>query len=473
MAKTKNTLFSNSDASLVRYRDKETFCEDAQGTVWCEEEFYSNYVAPILKFGEVYIVNFKADNPPLRQLIIRLPEGNNLLFDKEGSPTKRRSFFPNDYLVRDYYWHLLDKNPDYLAGKIRMFVSGKADQDVFKDIPYFNKIKLEEPLGRSKLVFSFQEQDGENFMEELFALGEYDLSQIKCALDTESECTIESDPDSHMEYFADGDSSLMSYFREGEARELSKKIYKALKPGMNVDTVDSDELKKVNTTIEKLFNDELSSFFYEYLNYYNSASYAKMGDDVRKNLKALKDDIGVEWDPEFNKLEIQVNDLFYLLQNNKGVETNFWAVLEKYLHKTDRFSGYDEARYEFFDDAYFDYASFEKDVLPILKKIYDKLSSPNFKDTLGVYNLIQKDTDNRGYFQNPTLKNSELYTIRYVNPDEGTITFSRIFSREPQTMTNQEFVDWMTNRKLNLESHDILLSLQQILSDEPRKNRLT
>jgi hypothetical protein len=59
MAKAKKIIFSIPEASIVKYATKEAFCEDAQGTVWCDDEFYFNYVLPIISWGEIYIIFVK------------------------------------------------------------------------------------------------------------------------------------------------------------------------------------------------------------------------------------------------------------------------------------------------------------------------------------------------------------------------------------------------------------------------------
>jgi hypothetical protein len=135
--------------------------------------------------------------------------------------------------------------------------------------------------------------------------------------------------------------------------------------------------------------------------------------------------------------------------------------------------GYDEDRNEFFNEDNFDTEEFSKEVLPILEDIYNKINFPRVRESLGVYKFIADNSNYRGELKNPITGAS--YRIDEINYQNGTISFSEWITgrRKKYTMTNQEFVDWMTNEKLKLESQDILLSLQQILSDDPRKNRLT
>jgi hypothetical protein len=48
-----------------------------------------------------------------------------------------------------------------------------------------------------------------------------------------------------------------------------------------------------------------------------------------------------------------------------------------------------------------------------------------------------------------------------------------IYGNKPLDMTFEEFKDWLESDDAVLESKNILLSLQQILEDDSRKNRAT
>jgi hypothetical protein len=199
-----------------------------------------------------------------------------------------------------------------------------------------------------------------------------------------------------------------------------------------------------------------------------------MRKDILENLEKVKQQTGLRWNPFTGEVRIKLSDAFaFLIQSNSSYY-NFHDVMSSFFEKADfELRGYNEARYEFFNEDNFDTEEFSKEVLPILEDIYNKINFPRVRESLGVYKFIADNSNYRGELKNPITGAS--YKIDKIDYENGTISFSewRTWLGKKYTMTNQEFVDWMTNEKLKLESQDILLSLQQILSDDPRKNRLT
>jgi len=180
------------------------------------------------------------------------------------------------------------------------------------------------------------------------------------------------------------------------------------------------------------------------------------------------------WNPLSGEVRIKLVDAFTFLIQNDSSHHNFHDVVSTFFERANfGISGYNEDRWDFFNEDNFDTKGFSNEVLPILEEIFNKINSPKVRDSLGVYKFIADNSDYRGEMKNPTTGVS--YRIDKIDYENGTISFSKWGEWRPKqtTMTNQEFVDWMTNEKLNLESYSILLSLQQILSDDPRKNRLT
>lgn len=477
MAKAKKIIFSIPEATIVKYSSKEAFCEDAQGTVWCDDEFYNNLVSPILTYGEIYIISVHSPiKGDFKILLIRSDQDNyQHLYDKNGEFVRSSN---KDILNDEEFSVIMHKlqysRPDYLVEKLKMFVTGRVDDSIFDSIPFLEYVDVKEPIGQSELVFDFSEHDDE--VEKLFYLYDYDLYYIKCAYNLDPTCEIGEDPGFLLDdQFAEGDSILPDYFyQDNQAKQLAKKIYKLFDPNFNFENRGFDEWKKVNSLLVKMFREELYDFMRTQVHYADKASYVAMRKEILEDLEEIKRRTGLMWNPSFGEVRVKLGDAFAFLTQNNLSYVNFLNAMSDYFEKANhRISGYNEGRWEFFDEDNFDTEGFSIEVLPILENIFNELNSPKLRESLKVYQFLTDNFGRGSKLINPTTK--EDYRIDKIDLENGTISFSSWggYRTNQFTMTNQEFVDWMTNEKLKLESQNILLSLQQILSDDQRKNRLT
>ena len=477
MAKEKKIIFSNPEATIAKYSSKEVFCEDAQGTVWCNDEFYNNLVSPIMTYGEIYIISVHSPKKgDYKILLIRSDQDNfQHLYDKNGEFVRSST---KDILNDEGFSGIMHKlgysKPDYLTQKIKMFVTGKVDDSIFDSLRFLEYVDIKEPLGQSELVFDFSEHADE--VEKLFFLSDYDLYYIQCALSDNSNCEIGDDPGFLLDdQFAEGNTILPEYFYEdNQAKELAKKIYKFFKPNFDFENMGGQQAREVNRILVGMFRDELFDFMDTQVNYADKASFVAMRKNIFEDLEKIKERTGLMWNPLTGEVRIKLVDAFAFLIQNGSSYDNFHDAVSTFFERANfGISGYNEDRWDFFNEDNFDTEGFSNEVLPILEEIFNKINSPKVRDSLGVYKFIADNSDYRGEMKNPTTGVS--YRIDKIDYENGTISFSKWGEWRPKqtTMTNQEFVDWMTNEKLNLESYSILLSLQQILSDDPRKNRLT
>ena len=185
MAKGKNLFYSvggKYPLNVTRYSDAELFCEDAQDTVWCREDFFNEFVSPLLKFGEVYILkDSAAPEKKSKILIVRAPE-HVRMFDSVGiTQTQFPSYTPGP--VEE----LLTTKPDNFKNKVKLFITGAADSEIFDNIPHFSTLIYREPLGESILVFDYE--DNKDIIYDMFSYDEDDMNIIECALeDKDLEC---------------------------------------------------------------------------------------------------------------------------------------------------------------------------------------------------------------------------------------------------------------------------------------------
>jgi hypothetical protein len=425
----------------VRYSNAELFCEDAQDTVWCNKDFFNEFVAPLLKFNEVYIFNDTGSEDKMtKKLIVRSPSFVRM-FDPSGiTQTSLPAYTPGP--VEE----LLAKRPDNLSYKIKQFLTGVVGSEIFDNIPHLSKFIYREPLGESILVFDYE--DDKDIIYDMFSYDDDDMNTIECALrDEDLECELEN-----VEYFIDetflgGYGILPSYFLDGtQAKELANKIYLNLKPDFNFD--DDEEREKINKILYNIAPEGIDDFFNAWAYYYDRSSFKAIARGIKKELAQIKEDTGFVLDPINSTVSTTLGNLYFYLFSNRGTHLPVVFSLLKlsnYYKSVSNFGGWSDAKYDLATDEFLDYYGFAQRTLPILKNIENKI--------------------------NKHPKTGEPFIFKYLDAEERIVKL--IYGSKPLDMTFEEFKGWLESDDAVLESKNILLSLQQILEDDSRKNRAT
>ena len=468
MAKGKNLFFSlegKYPLSVVRYSSAELFCEDAQDTVWCNKDFFNEFVAPLLKFNEVYIFNDTGSEDKMtKKLIVRSPSFVRM-FDPSGiTQTSLPAYTPGP--VEE----LLAKRPDNLSYKIKQFLTGVVGSEIFDNIPHLSKFIYREPLGESILVFDYE--DDKDIIYDMFSYDDDDMNTIECALrDEDLECELENVDYFIDETFLEGYGILPSYFLDGtQAKELANKIYLNLKPDFNFD--DDEEREKINKILYNIAPEGIDDFFNAWAYYYDRSSFKAIARGIKKELAQIKEDTGFVFDPINSTVSTTLGNLYYYLFSNRGTHLPVVFSLLKlsnYYKSVSNFGGWSDAKYDLATDEFLDYYGFAQRTLPILKNIENKIKGGNLDIIRDLF--LKYDLRISLYKNNKHPKTGEPFIFKYLDAEERIVKL--IYGSKPLDMTFEEFKDWLESDDAVLESKNILLSLQQILEDDSRKNRAT
>ncbi len=468
MAKGKSLFYSvqgKYPLNVTRYSNAELFCKDAQDTAWCRKDFFNEFVSPLLKFGEVYILNDSAaPEKKSKILIVRSPE-HVRMFDPIGiTQTQFPSYTPGP--VEE----LMTTKPDNFKNKVKLFITGGADSEIFDDLPHLSKFIYREPLGESILVFDYE--DDYMTLYDIFSYDEDDIWVMECALqDNDLLCELENLDYFIEESFVNGYAILSSYFPDGsKAKEFAKKIYLEIKPDFDFGEEDS---KKVNRIIDSFASDEIYDFFSAFVYYYDRSSFKAIGNTINKELAQIKEDTGFVLDPINHTITTTLGNLYYYLVSNSLTHLPLETALTKlsnYYKSVRNFGGWDDAKYDLATDEFMDWDGFEERTMPVLEAIKNKMDVRNLdalRDIFLKYNFqVSKIKPNI----HPKTKNR--FFIKDVDVQDETIKLSNErWGGNLWDMTFEEFKDWLNDDNAVLESKSILLSLQQILEDDSRKNR--
>jgi len=467
MAKGKSLFYSVTGKyplNVYKYSNAELFCEDAQDTAWCHKDFFNEYVSPLLKFGEVYIINDEAEQGNRKKMLIVRSPNFVRLFDTIGITQKGLAGYAPAQIEE-----LLDTNPDNFNHKVKLFFSRNAGEEIFEDVPNLSRIIYREPLGESILIFNYDD-DMESFYD-ILNIDEDDFSVILCALnDKDYQCELENVDYYIEDSFLAGHSILPNYFPDGsEAKELASKIYFEIKPDFHYDDDDSTE---VNSFLFKIAQNDIRDFFNYYTYYYDRSSWKAVANAINNELDTITKDTGFVFNPMENTISTTLANLYYYIVANNLVHLSLPNALRKLgntFNSVKRFGGWSDAKYDLVTDQFLDYSAFELSTLPILNNIKNTISQGNInviRDILVKYDLETNRNENK----HP--KTGERYWLRDIDTENGTVTLSNSgWGGKSWEMTFEEFKDWLENDDAVLESKEILLSLQQILENDSRKNR--
>jgi hypothetical protein len=473
MAKGKNLFYSvggKYPLSVTRYSDAELFCEDAQDTVWCREDFFNEFVSPLLKFGEVYILkDSAAPEKKSKILIVRAPE-HVRMFDSVGiTQTQFPSYTPGP--VEE----LLTTKPDNFKNKVKLFITGAADSEIFDNVPHFSKLIYREPLGESILVFDYE--DNKDIIYDMFSYDEDDMNTIECALeDKDLECELENVDYYIDETFLEGYRILPNFVFIGtQAKVLANKIYLDVNPDFSFD--DEEESKKVNKILYNIAPEGIENFFNAWVYYYDRSSFEAIARGIKKELAQIKEDTGFVLDPVNFTVSTTLGNLYYYLffknLTHLPIETALLKLSDNYK-SVKNFGGWYDAKNELATDEFIDYNGLEQRTLPILKDIENKIKVVGNIDIIRDI-FLKYDLRIRFSRSNKHPKTGKPFYFRDLDAKKGIVKLSDMSSIYSKTweMTLEEFKDWLESDDAVLESKNILLSLQQILKDDSRKNRLT
>jgi len=469
MAKGKSLFFSvegKYPLNVTRYSNAELFCEDAQDTAWCRKDFFNEFVSPLLKFGEVYILNdAAAPEKKSKILIVRSPD-HVRMFDSVGiTQTDFPSYTPGS--VEE----LLTTKPDNFKNKVKLFITGAADSEIFDDLPHLSNFIYREPLGESILVFDYE--DDKEILYDMFSYDEDDEYVIDCALrDGDLLCELDSVEYYVEEAFLNGDSILSNYFPDGlQAKEFAKKIYLEIKPDFDFNI--QDDFKKVNRILDGIASDEIYDFFSAYAYYYDRSSFEAIARAINKELAQIKEDTGFILDPINSTITTTLGNLYYYLVSNGlthlPLETALTKLSENY--KSVRgFGGWGDAKYDLATDEFMDWNGFEQRAMHELEAIKNKMDIRNFDTLRDIF--LKFDFQVSRIRPNIHPKTKNRFFIKDVDIQAETIKLSNeSWGGKLWDMTFEEFKNWLDDDNAVLESKSILLSLQQILEDDSRKNR--
>jgi hypothetical protein len=481
MANPKRKILKTSGGEVTKYMNRESFCSDAEGTKWCEPEFYNEFIVPIQNTDEVYIIKNEDDS---KFLLLRysdeVTDAGNVVSDKDGSFLNPADFlhsnealfyYPVDNDKKEEVFDFFTKRPDFLNYNLKRFLLGGASDEIFDRTEFVDYVNEKEPRNKSTLVLNFETD--EEFLIEILELYDWDLNMMDCALNPDLECYINAEELSGVyESFSDGNFTL-GYIFQGNPRllEVANTIYKIINGGKPV--VSDDEVKSANQILIGSFRNSIENILNYFARYEDEASFKNMRRRILEELAKFQKNTGIRFRPLDRTLEIPMVPLYLFMQMQNLTHASMKEVLSKYLLKNNQWnlSGWEEDKYNFFDDEFMDYDSLGVETEDDLNYILEKLQSSNFSDRKSFLNFLASLKSSWGYPENPHTK--ENFSVLSYDIDDDIVEFR--VTNGPNwgkivKMSREDFLNWYNNPRFNFESKNILLSLQQILEDASRKN---
>ena len=481
MANPKRKILKNSGGEVTKYMDRETFCSDAEGTKWCEPEFYNEFIAPIQHTDEVYIIKNEDDS---KFLLLRysheVTDAGNIVADKDGSFLNPADFLHSNEALFYYpvasekkgeVFDFFTNRPDFLNYNLKRFLLGDASDEIFDKTEFVDYVNEKEPRNKSTLVLNFETD--EEFLQEILKLNDWDLDMMDCALNPSLECSINAEDLSGVyESFTDGNYTL-KYVFGGNPRllEVANTIYKIINGGKPFDS--EDEVQSANKVLMSSFKNSMENILNSFAQHEDEASFKNMRRQILIELAKFQEDTGIRFRPLDRTLEIPMAKLYVFMQERNLTHASMKEVLSKYLLKNNRWDleGWEENKYNFFDEKFLDNDSLGVETEDDLNYILEKLQSSNFSDRKSFLNFLASLKTTFRWSENPHTK--EAFSVLGYDIDDDIVEFR--ITNGPNwgkivKMSREDFLNWYNHPRFNFESKNILLSLQQILEDASRKN---
>jgi len=187
------------------------------------------------------------------------------------------------------------------------------------------------------------------------------------------------------------------YYFDEENVKLTKEIASLLSNSsfeFEDESMKSDLAKKLN----KYFESEYDQIIYSYMSNKNEEMSTVANERIENEIDSFLKKFGFK-QKGYNNLIIKVSDLMSNLIRYNAYNSDIKELLEIISKDSARegwqdIGGWDEDRYEYLNDKYFDRGSFNRDVNWSLEKIYDKLSEEVGEENLKKYReLVDSITD--------------------------------------------------------------------------------
>ncbi len=291
-----------------------------------------------------------------------------------------------NYDIRTFLNGLTSKR-EFFIKDLRRFLNGSISaNELERRHNSISGIFERYPIGDSTIYFNINFDD----LVEREALSEGDPYTIRA---------VHSDDDYDLEEYDVAkdnwlDGWLNKYLFRGESLQKYHELIKKLKPN-NFANLGDKEYSEINDLIFTYFREEIDEILEEFIRIKNEEMKLATRDAIDKETQLAFGPygIGIDWYDE--TVSMNASNLYALMRMENiytlGAEDAIQKIISE-IFIDSRFAGFDEARYEFENDKYFDWEQMDETSTKYLEKMIEK-----FDDNQDSYSKFNNIMDKFGF----------------------------------------------------------------------------
>ncbi len=291
-----------------------------------------------------------------------------------------------NYDIRTFLNGLTSKR-EFFIKDLRRFLNGSISaNELERRHNSISGIFERYPIGDSTIYFNINFDD----LVEREALSEGDPYTIRA---------VHSDDDYDLEEYENVkdnwlDGWLNKYVFRGESLQKYHELIKKLKPN-NFANLGDKEYSEINDLIFTYFREEIDEILEEFIRIKNEEMKLATRDAIDKETQLAFGPygIGIDWYDE--TVSMKASNLYALMRMENiytlGAEDAIQKIISE-IFIDSRFAGFDESRYEFENDKYFDWEQMDETSTKYLEKMIEK-----FDDNQDSYSKFNNIMDKFGF----------------------------------------------------------------------------
>lgn len=347
-AKTK-LFYSSSEGNIVEYLTLRGICEDYPEL--CKEGDDFDFIKKSLAGNGFFVIkNMKIAGDEMLDVGFASVSSNDYAFIFFGERDYLNVLDVKDYNIRRFLQDLMHKENQFFIKDLRRYIQGTLSA---RELVLYNDklddINERNPRTESVLFFDINW----DLLEEYEALEEGDAWVISDVF-SDRDYDLE-DSDYAKDMWSDG------YFKDnfhGKSKELYEELVKKMNPEFDLNNSKDRDYSHVNDKIWRHFRDELLDIFYVYTDLKNHEYKLATRDAIIKESNELFPQYGINVNWEGDYFSISAGNLYSLMRTEnlyKATGTEATSKILAEIMQSGGFSGWNENRYEFHNEKYFDY----------------------------------------------------------------------------------------------------------------------
>jgi len=343
------------------------------------------------------------------------------------------------------------------------FIKGRLSPEEFLELSPSFLVQITPHRNLAKSILEF---DVSADIEGLFHLSEEDIYFYDCLF--AGGCNV-YDYDPWIDYFHDATLSLENLVEQGSDEYFNLlKVMNYINPDYT--TYNQTGLNEINSFLINNYENYVDEMISTHLEYLNELSNDIAKEKISKEISDAFDPYGATLDIKNRKFSIPAGELYYFLVMS-GEDFRNGLAFRRF---TENVGGWTDDPWDYEDYSFKTNPLYKEEMLKLSEELLEefrKYDSEEDKIALSIvrdYPLKQRllnHATGQDYYIMDYDPEEELFTLKVSSETSSTTSWGKKINLD-MSLKPSDFMPWLQNYKLNLESRNILLSLRKIMTND-------